>query len=168
MRNKNLKGLVACAATAAIMAGSITAYAEGGSTTTVTVNVPVKTDYTMTIPANTAVENFGQTKLKSGLTISGTLASGYAIEVSISSQNGDESGFKFANTDKTQKIPYTLQNLSWTSRKDTANKITVQSKHLGNAIELAVNVAQDDWNAVPGGTYSDVLTFTAQTVEAGD
>lgn len=165
MKNYKIKGLAVCTAVAIILAGNITANAAGG-TSTVTVNIPVKTDYTMTIPTTTSVTGYGTTELKNGLKISGTLADGDAIEVSISSQNGDN--FKFVNEDKSRGIPYTLKNLSWTSESATDNTITVQRKWLDKTIRLGIYVSQDDWNAVPGGTYSDVLIFTATTVTDRD
>ncbi len=161
MKKIKITGLAACTAIAAILAGNITAYAEGASTT-ITANIPEKTEYTMTIPAATSVTDYGWTELKDGLTISGTLANGYEIQVLISSKNGS----KFVNIDNKKEIAYTLKH-SQTS-VNALDSIIVQRKNLGTSISLGVDVSQDDWNAVPGGEYSDVLTFTAQTVEAGD
>lgn len=163
MKHKKIKGLVACTAVTAILAGNITAYAAGGTTTTVTVNVPVKTDYTMTIPANTTVDNYGWTELSNGLEISGTLAEGDAVLVTITSQNDKN----FINTtDNTKKIPYELR--AYETLNDSVDKIEVQGDLLNQQLPLGVLVSQDDWNAVPGGTYSDILTFTAKTVRASN
>lgn len=161
MRNIKIAGLAACTAIAAILAGSSIAYAEGSSTT-ITAIVPEKTDYTMTIPAATSVTNYGWTDLKNGLKISGTLADGYKVEVSISSKYGS----KFYNENNKNEIAYALKHSQ--ASANAVDKITVQKKNLDTAISLGVDVSQDAWNAVPGGEYSDILTFTAATVEAGD
>ena len=163
MKHKKIKDLVACTAVTAILAGNITAYAAGGTTTTVTVNVPVKTDYTMTIPATTIVDNYGWTELSNGLEISGTLAEGDAVSVMITSLNGKN----FVNqADITKKIPYELR--AYETLDISTEEIKVQGNQLNRELPLDVLVSQDDWNAVPGGTYSDILTFTAQTVRASN
>lgn len=162
MSHKKITGLVVCTAVIAILAGNITAYAAGGSITTVTVNVPEKTDYTMTIPVTTTVDNYGWTELN-GLKISGTLAEGEAVSVTIISRNDK----KFVNkADNMKKIPYELR--SYENLGDSIEIIEVQSKQLNQSIPLGVLVSQDDWNAVSGGTYSDILTFTARTVKVSN
>lgn len=161
MKHKKIKGLVACTAVTAILAGNITAYAAGGSTT-ITVNVPVKTDYTMAIPATTTVDNYGWTELN-GLKISGTLAEGDAVFVTITSQNDR----KFVNqADDTKKIPYELRTSE--TLNESIETFQVTRSLLDQSLPLGVLVSQDDWNAVPGGTYSDILIFTAQTVRASN
>ena len=159
MMKKRMVALLTCTAVTAVLAGSITAYAAS-TTTTVTLTVPVKTAYTMTIPAATAVSDYGWTELASNLKVTGTLAAGKQVVATITSDND----YKFVNADKSQSIAYALKQ---SENGDEVSALVFQSKDLGDdGKPLGVYVEQAAWNAVPGGSYSDVLTFTAETANA--
>lgn len=162
MMKKRMAALLACTAMTAVLAGHITAYAAGGTitTTTVTLNVPGETSYTMTIPTKTTVSGYGWTELASKLKVEGTLAAGKQVEVTIKSENG----CKFVNADQSQSIAYTLTQ---SANGGAVSTLVFQPDDLEDTGKtLGVYVEQNDWNAVPGGSYSDVLTFTAKTANA--
>lgn len=163
MIKKRMVALLTCTAVTAVLAGHITAYAAGGTTTTtVTLTVPVKTKYTMEIPAATAVSDYGWTELASNLKVEGILAEGKQVTVTIKSENGS----RFVNADQSQSIAYTLKQ---SENGGAVSSLAFQSEDLGDPGKtLGVYVEQDDWNAVPGGSYSDVLTFEAEIADASN
>lgn len=161
MRYKKLAALLTAAAITVLLAGSVTVFAQGNSTT-VSLQVEDNSNYTMTIPASTKVSDYGWTELAGNLKVQGSLSNGKQVEVTITSKNN----FEFVNDDKPKSIAYTLKQ---SEEGNEVSSLVFQSSDLGDTGKtLGVYVGQDAWNAVPGGSYSDVLTFAAQTVNAGN
>ena len=120
---------------------SLTALAADGDTT-----------YTITIPSTLNVANSGW-NATTGISATGTLASGKKLTVTASSANsfklksGDNSvGYKLAtaSTDTEATTSWTFDSLSSTATK----------KDMGIIVE--------DYSAKPAGTYTDTVTFTAK------
>lgn len=156
MKNR-MRGAITLTAVVAMMASSISVYAAGNSTT-ITVNVLDSSTYELVIPAATTVSDYGWTELASPIKVKGRLTTNKVVDVTFSSANE----YKFVNEDKTKSMAYTLQQ---TSDGAAVEKITFSPADVtatgGEGKTLGVYVTQDAWNAVPGGTYTDVVTFTA-------
>lgn len=162
MIHKKLAGLLTSVAVTALLAGNVTVFAQGSNSTTVTVQVKDNSNYNLVIPASTTVSDYGWTELASNLKVTGTLNAGKQVEVTITSANDS----KFVNADKSKNIAYTLKQ---SESGDAVSSLVFQSEDLGDTGKtLGVYVDKDAWNAVPGGSYSDVLTFTAKTANAGN
>ncbi|MBR1442160.1 MAG: hypothetical protein IJ583_01345 [Firmicutes bacterium] len=155
MKMKYMKpAAVLCVAFSCLL-GATSFASEQNMKLTMTVG-DVPADYTMTIPANTNIDNFGFTELADGLTISGTLPKKSYVEVSLKSDND----FKLTEKeDNTKSIAYAV----YESEREEADKFTFEANELGTKKDVKVYVTQEDWNAVPPGEYSDVITFTAET-----
>lgn len=154
---KKMAAMLTCTAITAMLAGSTTVFAEGSNSTTVNVQVKDNSDYNLIIPASTTVSDYGWTELASSLKVTGTLNAGKQVEVTITSANNS----KFVNADKSKNIAYTLKQ---SESGDAVSSLVFQSEDLGDTGKtLGVYVGKAAWNAVPGGSYSDVLTFTAKT-----
>ena len=146
MKLKKLASLaLAGALTLGLMPGmTMTALADGD------------TSYTLTIPSELTVANSGW-NATSGISATGTLASGKKLTVTASSANsfklksGDNSvGYKLAtaSTDTEATTSWTFDSLSSTATK----------KDMGIIVE--------DYNSKPAGTYQDTVTFTAKVEDA--
>lgn len=114
------------------------------------------TSYTLTIPSTLSVANSGW-NATSGISATGTLASGKKLTVTASSANsfklksGDNSvGYKLAtaSTDTEATTSWTFDSLSSTATK----------KDMGIIVE--------DYSTKPAGTYQDTVTFTAKVENA--
>lgn len=155
---KKLASLLTCTAITVLLAGSTTAFAAGGNSTIVSIQVKDNSNYNLTIPASTEVSGYGWTELASNLKVKGSLSNGKQVKVTITSANNS----KFVNADKSKNIVYALRQ---SQSGDAISSLVFQSGDLGDTGKtLGVYVEKDAWNAVPGGSYRDVLTFTAKTV----
>ena len=155
---KSMKGAVIFSAAVAMLVGSISVYAEGNSTT-ITVNVEDKSTYELVIPAATTVSDYGWTELASNLKVKGKLSAHKVVDVTFSSANE----YNFVNADKTKSMAYSLKQTSDGSAVEKISFATADVTETGgDGKTLGVYVTQDAWNAVPGGTYTDVVTFTAE------
>ena len=114
------------------------------------------TSYTLTIPSELTVANSGW-NATTGISATGTLASGKKLTVTASSANsfklksGDNSvGYKLAtaSTDTEATTSWTFDSLSSTATK----------KDMGIIVE--------DYSSKPAGTYQDTVTFTAKVEDA--
>lgn len=161
MRNKRLRSLTVLTAAAVMLLSGISVYAadDKSGTTTVTLKVADNSKYELVIPATTTVEDFGWTQLGSNLMVKGKISSRKQVDVTITSQNS----FKFVNTENANaSMAYTLKT------SESGSDITSLSFANGDVTTdgtpgkvLGVYITQDAWNAVPGGDYSDILTFQA-------
>ena len=157
MQYKKMAGVAGGMLAAALLVCGIPAYAQSASTT-ITATIQDPTKYTLVIPASTSVTNFGWTTLASNLKVTGTLGVGKYVEVGITSENG----FKFVNSENGKSVAYMLKQAE--SDQSETSKVNFTSSDLGDTgKQLGVFVEQKAWNAVPGGSYSDVLTFEAAT-----
>lgn len=162
--NKRTKNIIAVTAAAVMLAGAVSVYAESGSTA-VSLTVANRNTYELVIPAATTVSDFGWTELASSLKVKGKISAHKLIEVTFSSENN----FKFMNEGKTKSMAYSLKQTSdgsaLTSLNFSAAEVTETG---GEGKTLGVFVSQDAWNAVPGGSYTDVVTFTAALTDSPD
>lgn len=161
MRNKRLRSLTVLMAAAVMLLSGVSVYAadDKSGTTTVTLKVADSSAYELVIPATTTVEDFGYTKLSTNLKVSGKIHKARSVNVAIASQNS----FKFVNTENARaSMAYTLKasesGSDITSLSFNAEDVTTDGTP---GKELGVYITQDAWNAVPGGDYSDILTFQA-------
>lgn len=160
---KKISALAVMTIAVAAAAGSIGYAAEGGNSTTITAVVSKESHYTLEIPAATSVAGFGWTELASNLKVKGELVSGKSVRVDITSKNTENGSAALKDADSGKSIPYTLK-LQQTDAQ-ALKSVTFAQKDIGDeGKKLGLYVTQDDWNAVPGGTYSDVLTFSASLI----
>ena len=124
---------------------SMTALADGDTST-----------YTLTIPSMLNVTNSGW-NATSGISATGTLASGKKLTVTATSANdwapksGDNAvGYKLAaaSTDTEATTSWTFDSLSNT------------------ATTKAMGIIVEDYSTKPAGTYQDTVTFTAKVESA--
>ncbi len=150
---------IACAAAAT----SIGYAAESSNSTTITAIVSKESHYTLEIPAATSVAGFGWTELASNLKVKGELAAGKSVQVDITSKNTENGSTALKDTESGKLIPYTLKLEQ--ADAESLKSVVFSAVDLGDdGKSLGLYVTQDDWNAVPGGTYSDVLTFSASLI----
>ena len=117
-------------------------------------DVVTTTDYTLTIPSSLSVANVGW-NAASGISATGTLASGKKLTVTASSANS----WALKQQDGSETVSYTMKETSDGEAK-TAWEFTALP---GNAT-LGIDVA--DYTDKPAGTYQDTVTFTASVEDA--
>ncbi len=154
-------------------------------TTTVSFTVEQKNTYTMTVPANTQLDAQGNiTALTDGVKISSDnkMESDYAVNVTASSANGwklkadgvsseigytlysDEAGTIEMDGNGTAK-GYILEIEKDGSRTTTAAKGLWFTADEANSTTTKQVYAKADATDVEDGTYTDTITFTAETGE---
>ena len=118
---------------------SMTALAAGG-----------ETSYTLTIPSTLTVANSGWNPT-SGISATGTLASGKKLTVTASSANS----WALKQQDGNETVSYTMKETS-----DGEAKTAWEFTTLPGSATLGIDVA--DYSTKPAGTYQDTVTFTAK------
>lgn len=164
IQNRVKKRIAAFCFAVSVLLGSTGGVVNAENTTKdVTISTTVSnlpSDYTFTIPAKTTISDFGETELSGGLKVSGTLAVGEHVEISVSSEHS----FKLVSaSDATKSIAYKVKGSSDDSA--AVPVFSFSSTDLGQEKKVKVAVEQDEWNRVPAGTYSDVLVFQPKIVK---
>lgn len=152
---KVMRSLIAVSA-AMMLSCPVSVFAAGSST-----NVTMTVDnsrYELVIPAATTVTDYGWTELASNLKVKGAVSAQKVVEVTVASDND----FRFVNAGTTKSIAYELRQ---TNDGTAVSKLTFAAGEVtptgAPGKTLGVYVEKDAWNAVPGGSYTDVVTFTA-------
>ena len=125
-----------------VPAMGIAAYADGD------------TSYTLTIPSTLNVANAGW-NATTGISATGTLASGKKLTVTASSANS------WALKSGDNEVGYTLTTAEGGSQTTSWEFTTLD----GTAQGLGIVV--EDYSSKPAGTYQDTVTFTAKVENAG-
>ena len=112
------------------------------------------TSYTLTIPSTLNVANSGW-NATSGISATGTLASGKKLTVTASSANS----WALKQQDGNETVSYTMKETS-----DGAAKTAWEFTALPGSATLGIDVA--DYSDKPAGTYQDTVTFTASVEDA--
>lgn len=153
---KVMRSLIAASAVVAILTSPVSVCAAGISTN-VTINVD-NSQYELVIPAATTVTDYGWTELASNLKVTGAIPANKVVEVTVASDND----FRFVNAGTRKSIAYELRQ---TNDGTAVSKLTFAAGEVtptgAPGKTLGVYVEKDAWNAVPGGSYTDVVTFTA-------
>ncbi|MBR1636094.1 MAG: hypothetical protein IJ682_13705 [Lachnospiraceae bacterium] len=109
-----------------------------------------ETSYTLTIPSTLTVANSGWNPT-SGISATGTLASGKKLTVTASSANS----WALKQQDGNETVSYTMKETS-----DGEAKTAWEFTTLPGSATLGIDVA--DYSTKPAGTYQDTVTFTAK------
>ena len=112
------------------------------------------TSYTLTIPSTLNVANSGW-NATSGISATGTLATGKKLTVTASSANS----WALKQQDGSETVSYTMKETS-----DGAAKTAWEFTALPGSATLGIDVA--DYSTKPAGTYQDTVTFTAKVEDA--
>ncbi len=164
-KNKILAIAMASAMMTGTLATAVPVFAAD-NTTTVSVTVAPKNTYTMTVPANTTLNSDGTAKeLTNGIKITdGTLEEGKKLIVTATSTTG----WEMTATGLDTTIGYGLyydeaaetEATSWEFTQEEANNAGGSTKN----VYVKANTA--DIENAAAGTYSDVITFTAEVKDA--
>ena len=153
MRNNRTKKVgmsLAALALVSAMALPVSA-ADNTQTGDMNVQATVKSDYTLTVPKEVVNIPFEQENTELKITVSGNIEKGKTIRVTTG-----KSGVLKTETDS--ELPYTIDNtqLTW-SDTDLDNGGE-------NGVEKAttLTISQESWKAAKAGTYSGIVTFTAE------
>ena len=119
--------------------------------------------YTVTIPDTLAVKNPGWNAIDGGISASGALDNGAQLVISVSSDNG----FKFVNqSDNTATVPYVFAESGDSTTAYTSGMANKTEWTFTTLTETAqsqgAGIVIDDYSNAKGGTYSEVVTFTAE------
>ena len=145
-RRKNLNVLLSLVLMLSLIpAFSLTALADGDTST-----------YTLTIPSTLTVANSGW-NATSGISATGTLASGKKLTVTATSGNN------WALKSDDNSVGYKMATASTDTTATTSWEFTELSN---TATTKAMGIIVDDYSTKPAGTYQDTVTFTAKVEDA--
>ncbi len=159
MKRKIVMGLTAFALMG-VMTLPVSAQGSTESKDT-TIKASVQSVYTLSIPAETQIAfEADSTDLAGALKVSGNVLPSQAVKVEV--QAG-----AFHNHVQNTDLPYTLVNKADGNAftGDTWDEDTLRAglegAGTGKEIQLAVNIADTDWEAAEAGDYEGTITFTA-------
>ena len=150
MKQKIGRRLLGVLLTLAMLVGlmpgmSLTAYAADGDTT-----------YTITIPSTLTVQDKGW-NATSGISATGTLATGKKLTVTASSANS------WALKSGDNSVGYTLTTAEGGSQTSDWEFTELSD----NAATKPMGIIVENYDNKPAGTYTDTVTFTAKVENAG-
>lgn len=112
------------------------------------------TSYTLTIPSTLNVANSGW-NATSGISATGTLASGKKLTVTATSANS----WALKQQDGSETVGYKLATASTDTEATTSWTFDSLSS---TATKKAMGIIVEDYSSKPAGTYQDTVTFTAK------
>ena len=163
---KRNRFLALAMAGAMTLTASVPAFAADGSgTTEVSLTVAPKNTYTLTVPAATTLDSDGEaTQLSGGIKITGgDLEDGKKLTVTATS----DSEWKMSATGKETSIGYALYSDAGTTEATTWEFTQAEANAADGATKAVYAKADaEDLAAAASGSYSDVITFTAEVADA--
>lgn len=129
-------------------------------TDSTTIKANIASTYTLTIPKETTVKfNALSTDLNGTLKVAGNVLP--TQQVTVTAQAND-----FHNAVQNANLPYTLVNKEDNKTFTTAtwNETELRNGLIsgqGKAIQLSIDLLENDWNTAKAGDYTGTITFTA-------
>lgn len=115
--------------------------------------------YTMTVPADTAIQSAGWNPL-GNITITGTVDTGKKVTVTAETRNS------FALKSGDNSVSYTIKTASTDEEAKTSFEFDAASINEGRASQT-IGVDVDDFSGKAAGTYTDTITFTGTMSDTG-
>ena len=115
--------------------------------------------YTMTVPADTAIQSAGWKSL-GNITITGTVDTGKKVTVTAKTTNN------FALKSGDNSVSYTMKTASTDKEAKTSFEFDAASINAGSASQT-IGVDVEDFSGKAAGTYTDTITFTGTMSDAG-
>lgn len=116
--------------------------------------------YTMTVPADTAIQSAGW-NLLGNIAITGTVDTGKKVTVTAETRNS------FAlKSEAGGSVSYTMKTASNDTESKTSFEFDAASINEGSASQ-AIGVDVEDFSGKAAGTYTDTITFTGTMSDAG-
>ena len=115
--------------------------------------------YTMTVPADTAIQSAGWNSL-GNITITGTVDTGKKVTVTAETTNN------FALKSGDNSVSYTMKTASTDEEAKTSFEFDAASINAGSASQT-IGVDVEDFSGKAAGTYTDTITFTGTMSDAG-
>lgn len=115
--------------------------------------------YTMTVPADTAIQSAGWKSL-GNITITGTVDTGKKVTVTAETRNS------FALKSGDNSVSYTIKTASTDEEAKTSFEFDAASINEGRASQT-IGVDVDDFSGKAAGTYTDTITFTGTMSDTG-
>lgn len=115
--------------------------------------------YTMTVPADTAIQSAGWNSL-GNITITGTVDTGKKVTVTAETTNN------FALKGGDNSVPYTMKTASTDKEAKTSFEFDAASINAGSASQT-IGVDVEDFSGKAAGTYTDTITFTGTMSDDG-
>lgn len=115
-------------------------------------------NFTVSIPAETAIPWLTTTAYDISYTVESHLAYGKHLTVTVADSDGQNKMLYTPEAGVTLELPYSLDATTYTAAGPVVNPAAT--------VAATVTVAENDWNNAVIGEYADTLTFTVNVVTA--